>query len=93
MGDSSPCIPGPVRIAFRCFSDIKDPGTYSAPDESLVLQARSETSVDLKFNLTEWWKVEGGEKLSKPFDVGEELAVALLQALEMVSASFYISPL
>ncbi len=86
----TPHVPEPVRVAFRSFSDIKNPGTYAAPDGSLLLQAGSRTSADPKFNLTEWWKVAEGEKLSKPFDVGEELAAGLLRALEMVSTLFYI---
>jgi len=50
----------------------------------------SETSVDTKFNLTEWWKIPEGESLNKPFDVGEKLAAGLLHALEVVSVSSYI---
>jgi hypothetical protein len=45
--------------------------------------------INPKFNLTEWWKIEEGEKLSKPFDVGEELVAGLLHALAMVSTLFY----
>lgn len=74
-------------IAFRSFSDIKDPGTYIAPDKSLLLQAGCKALIGPKFNLTEWWNI-GGEKLSKPFDVGEELVAELLRVLEIVSALF-----
>lgn len=90
---STPDVPESVRIAFRSFSDIKNPGTYVAPDRNLPPQAEPKTSGDPKFNLTEWWKVEEGEKVTKPFDVGEELAAELLRALEIVSALFYIQTL
>jgi len=90
LSGSSPYIPEPVRITFHSFSDIKNPGTYAAPNESLLLQACSNISPDLEFNLTEWWKTAEGKTLSKPFDVGEELVAELLRALEMVSALLYI---
>jgi hypothetical protein len=87
---STPHIPEPVKVAFRSFSNITNPETYAAPDGILLLQAGSRTSVDPKFNLTEWWKIAEGAKLNKPFDVGEELAAGLLRALEMVNTLFYI---
>jgi hypothetical protein len=46
--------------------------------------------VDPKFNITEWWKIAEGEKLSELFDVGEKLVAALLCVLEVASALFYI---
>jgi len=58
------------------------------PDESLLLQAGYKMSVDSEFNLTEWWILDDGEKLSKPFDIGEELVSALLRVLEIVSVFF-----
>jgi len=82
-------IPESVRIAFCSFLDIKNPGTYAAPDRSLLIQAGSKISGDPKFNLTEWWKVSKGEKLRKPFDIGEELVAGLWHAQEIVSALFY----
>jgi len=85
---ASPSVPAPVRIAFRRFSDIKNPGTYATHDESL-LQAVNKISIDPKFNLTKWWEIAEGEKLSNPFDVGEELVAGLLRVLAIVSASFY----
>jgi hypothetical protein len=89
-------VPEPVRIAFRSFSDIKDPETYATPDESLQ-QAWSEISADpgdQMFNLTEWWKIPEGERLRKPaFDVGEELVAGLLRVLAIVSTLFYIRAL
>jgi len=91
-------VPEPVRIAFRSFSDIKNSGgTYSAPDsapdKSLLIQAGNNASVDSKFNFTEWWRILEGEKLTKPFDVGEELVAGLQRVLEMVSAFFNKSTL
>jgi hypothetical protein len=78
-------VPEPVKIAFRSFSDIKDPRTYAAPDESLLLQAGCSSSLDPNFNLTEWWRIAEGEKLSGPFNVGDELVAGVLQVLERVS--------
>ena len=63
---------------------------YATPDKSLLPHARYKTSVDLKFNFTEWWKLAEGKKLSKLFDVREELVAGLLRVLEIVSALFYI---
>ena len=87
---SSPDVPEPLRIAFRSFSDIENPGTYTAPNKSLLQQASYKTSVDSNFNFTEWWKFAESEKLSKPFDVGDELVAGLLHVLEIVSALFYV---
>ena len=36
-------MPEPVKIAFRSFLDIKDPRTYAACDESLLLKASHST--------------------------------------------------
>jgi len=63
---------------------------YIVPNGSLLLQGMSKTSVDTKFNLTEWWKIPEGKSLNKPFDVDEELVAGLLRALEVVSVSSYI---
>lgn len=82
---SSPYVPEPVRIAFRSFSDIKTPGTFSAPEPGLLPGAEYKALDYGKFNFTEWWKIAEGEKLSKPFDVREELVAGLLRVLEMVS--------
>jgi len=56
----------------------------------LPLQGRFNILVDIKFNLTEWWKIPEGKKLTKPFDVGKKLVAGLLHALEVVSALSYI---
>ena len=85
-------MPGPVKIAFRSFSDIKNPETYAAPEEDL-LQARCKTPADTEFNFTEWWDVEKCEEFGKPFDVGDELVAGLLRVLEKVTALFYTSDL
>ena len=74
----------PVRVAFLSFSDIKNLRSYVEPDKSLVLQAGFKTSVDSKFKFTEWWRIAEGEKLSKLFDVGEDLVAGLLWILEEV---------
>src|SRR5258708_40350775 len=87
---SFPEVPEPVKVAFRSFSDIKSPGTYVASDESMLLQATYTTSVNSNFNLTEWWNIAEGEKLSKPFDVGEELVAGVVHGLEVGSAFFHI---
>jgi hypothetical protein len=83
-------VPGPVRIAFRSFSDIKDPRTYVARDESLLLQTGNIASVIPNFNLTEWWRISRGEKLSRPFNIGDELVAGVLQVLDRVSTLFYV---
>jgi hypothetical protein len=83
-------VPEPVRIAFRSFFGIESPGTYEEHDEVLLLQARYKTPVGSRFNFTEWWRIAEGERLRKPFDVGEELVAGLLHALEVVSALYYI---
>lgn len=86
-------MPEPVRIAFQSFSDIRNLETYTAPDESLPLQAGCKTSVDPNFGFTEWWRIEDGKKLNKPFDIGEELVERLLHALDMVSLIEYLCSL
>jgi hypothetical protein len=70
---------------------MKNPRSYAAPDESLMLQAEFNTSVGSKFKFTEWWRIAEGEKLSKPFDVGKDLVVGLLRVLEEVSALLYFA--
>jgi hypothetical protein len=86
-------LPEPVKIAFHSFSDIKNPETYVAPNESLLPHAGYKRSVDPNFNFTEWWKIAEGKKLSEPFDVGEEMVAGLLRVLEVVSVLFFIQAL
>ena len=62
---------------------------YNAPDESM-LQALRKMPIDPKFNLMEWWEIAEGEKLSKLFNVGEELVPGLLWALAIVGVFFYL---
>jgi hypothetical protein len=85
-------VPEPVRIAFHSFSDIKNLGTYAAPEESLLLQTWSMTRISEgpNFHLPKWWEIPEGEKMSKPFNVGEQLVIELLCVRSMVSALFYI---
>lgn len=90
-------MPESIKIAFHCFSNITDPGTYVAPDERLLRQAASwaacETAETLpvghRFNFTEWWKIAEGEKLCEPFNIGEELVAGLLREVEAVCALLY----
>ena len=35
--DGSSSVPESVRDAFPCFSNIRNPGSYTAPDESWLL--------------------------------------------------------
>jgi hypothetical protein len=86
---SPPHVPEAVGIAFRSFSDIMNPGTYLPQDGGRLLQAGYSTSVNPDFNFTEWWKFEEGEKMSRPFDIGDELVAGILHVLERVSALFY----
>jgi hypothetical protein len=88
-GGSSPNVPEAVRVAFRSFSGIRNPGPYAAHDEVLLPQAAHNTSANFNYNFTEWWKLEEGEKLGRPFDIGDELVAGLLHVLERVSALFY----
>ena len=79
-------MPEPLKIAFCSFSDIKDPRTYAACDESLLLQAWHSMSLNPNFKFTEWWRIAEGETLSGPFNVGDKLVAEVLQVLERVSA-------
>ncbi|KAI9431445.1 hypothetical protein BJY52DRAFT_1199675 [Lactarius psammicola] len=72
-----------VRVAFRNFLDIRDPGTYTAPERNRQLQEKVQEPGVLQFNFTEWWKFGEGEIMKEPFDVREEVVVGLLHALEM----------
>jgi len=85
---SPPYVPEAVRIAFRSFSDIRNPGTYATHDGGLLPQAGYGASVNPNFFFTEWWKFEG-KKMSRPFDIGDELVAQILHVLEKVSALFY----
>lgn len=77
-------MPESVKVAFHSFSEIGNPGTYMAPDESQLLQEKVELSDTSKFNFTQWWKVSDQEILREPFDVRDEVVVALVHALDTV---------
>jgi hypothetical protein len=90
---SSPYIPEPVKIAFRCFSDNMDPRMYAAPsahDEIVLLHDWCDAGLEPTFNFTEWWTIAEGEKLSRPFNVGDELVGELLRVLEKVNCFTFI---
>ena len=80
----SSAVPESVRVAFRCFSDIKNPGSYTMPDGSWPPQDIAEPSDTPNFDFTEWWNIGEGETLREPFDVREEVVLRLSQALEVV---------
>ncbi|KAF8264064.1 hypothetical protein EI94DRAFT_1703534 [Lactarius quietus] len=78
----SSAIPESVRVVFGSFSNIRDPGSYTAPSGSQLPQGKVQPSDSPRFNFTEWWKIEG-ENMRKPFDVCDEVVVGLLHAVEM----------
>jgi len=80
---SSP-VPESIRVAFSSFADIRDPGSYTAPDESLLPQAKEWPSDTAQFNFAEWWKMGEGETMGEPFDVRDELVEGLLRVLDVV---------
>ncbi|KAN0128682.1 hypothetical protein V8E53_013501 [Lactarius tabidus] len=79
---SSP-VPESIRVAFGSFSDIRNPGSYTAPYGSLLPQGK-EQSDTATFNFTEWWKFGEGETMEEPFDVCDEVVEGLLHALGML---------
>ncbi|KAI9443816.1 hypothetical protein H4582DRAFT_2071289 [Lactarius indigo] len=83
---SSPQVPESVRIAFCGFSDIRNPGSYMAPEANQQLEGMFQAAGIPQFNFTEWWKFEG-ETMKEPFDVREEVVVGLLRALEMEAST------
>lgn len=86
-------MPESVRVAFRSFSDIRNPGSYTAPDGSQLLRAEVQPSHTPQFNFTEWWKFEEEETMREPFDVRDEVVVGLLHALETVCTLFHLQVL
>jgi hypothetical protein len=89
---SFPSVPESVRIAFHSFLDIRNPGTYTAPDGSRQLQGKVQASTSPQFKFTEWWKTEG-ETMRELFDVCNEVVVGLLHALEKVCTLFHLQAL
>jgi hypothetical protein len=80
----SPTVPKSIRVAFSSFSDITNPGSYTAPNGSLLPQGNDRPSDAAQFNLTEWWVIGEGEMMGEPFDVRDEIVNELLHALKMV---------
>jgi hypothetical protein len=92
-GGSSPYVPDSVRVAFHSFLDIRNPGSYTAPNGIRLLQSKVQPSDTLPFNFTEWWMIGEGETMGEPFDVRDEIVVGLLHALEMVSTLLQLQDL
>ncbi|KAN0139711.1 hypothetical protein V8E53_002373 [Lactarius tabidus] len=65
---------------FSSFSDIRNPGSYTAPYGSLLLQGK-EQSDTATFNFNEFWKFGEGETMEEPFDLCNEVVEGLLHAL------------
>ena len=82
--DGSSPVPESVRVAFRSFSDIRNPGSYTAPDESWLPHHKVQSSGTPRFNFTEWWNIREGEILGEPFDIRDELPNVLVGFLERV---------
>jgi hypothetical protein len=68
---------------FSSFSDIRNPGSYTAPYGSLLLQGK-EQSDTATFNFNEFWKFGEGETMEEPFDLCNEVVEGLLHALGIV---------
>ncbi|KAF8265899.1 hypothetical protein EI94DRAFT_1803769 [Lactarius quietus] len=80
---SSSQVPESVRVAFRSFSDIRNPGSYTTPDGSQLPKGNVQQANTPQFNFTEWWEIGQGDTLSEPFDVRDEIVRELLCVLEM----------
>jgi hypothetical protein len=82
-------VPESIKVAFHCFPDIKNPGSYTAPNGSWLPKAMVHPlAIGVpQFNFTEWWKVGEGATLREPFDVRDEIVPGLLRALEKVCNS------
>ncbi|KAF8266110.1 hypothetical protein EI94DRAFT_1803596 [Lactarius quietus] len=80
-------VPESVRVAFHSFSDIRNPGSYTAPDGSQLPKGNVQQANTPQFNFTEWWEIGQGDTLSEPFDVRDEIVRELLRVLEMQEAS------
>lgn len=77
-------VPESIRIAFRSFSDIRNPGSYIAPNRSLLPQETDESADLGRFGLKVWWVIREGETMGEPFDVRDEVVRGLLRAVEAV---------
>ena len=78
-------VPELIRVAFSCFSDIRNIGSYTTPNRSLLPQGQ-QTS---RFNFTQWWLIGEGEMMGGPFDVCDEMDPVdrLLHLVELVHKS------
>ncbi|KAF8261276.1 hypothetical protein EI94DRAFT_1705649 [Lactarius quietus] len=81
-------VPESVQVAFRSFSDIRNPGSYTAPDGSQLLKGNVQQAKAPQFNFTEWWEISQGDTLSEPFDVRDEIVRELLCVLEMEASKW-----
>ena len=81
--DGSSPVPESLRVTFHSFSDIRKPGSYTAPGGSWLPQGSVQLS-DNQFNFREWWKIREGETLGEPFDVRDELVKELVDLLDKV---------
>ncbi|KAF8261035.1 hypothetical protein EI94DRAFT_1705857 [Lactarius quietus] len=81
--DGSSPVPESVQDAFHSFSDIRNPGSYTATDRRQLPKGDIHKSDAPHFNFTEWWKIGEGDTMGEPFDVCDELVEGLLRVLEM----------
>ena len=82
------------QVAFHSFLDIRNPGSYTAPDVHLLPEVKAQRSDVPWFNFKEWWIIEEGGALEEPFDIRDKIVSGLLGALQTVSVCLDIlSPL
>ena len=86
-------MPESLRVAFSSFSDITNPGSYTAPDISQLLESAVKPSGDPQFKFVEWWKIGEGETMREPFNICDEVVAGILHALEMVRALLHLQVL
>jgi hypothetical protein len=80
---SSPPVPESIKIGFGCFPDIKNPGSYTAPDRSL-LQENYPPSNTARFSLPQWWEIGEGVTMGEPFNVRDLIVDVLLGVVQWV---------
>ncbi|KAF8258337.1 hypothetical protein EI94DRAFT_1815546 [Lactarius quietus] len=81
--DSSSPVPESVQDAFHSFSDIRNPGSYTATNGRQLPKGDIHKSDAPHLNFTEWWKIGEGDTMGEAFDVCNELLEGLLHVLEM----------
>ena len=69
---------------FCCFFNYRNPGSYTAPDESWLPHHKVQSSGTPWFNFTVWWNIRNEEILREPFDIHDELPNVLVGFLERV---------